>query len=168
MKSVIHIVTIGYRNNHMLDMILTISIYSSLPLITVGSETFCWKCRPQKWPRGEEWSGQEILYCRVGEGESWEPRERTRKGKGLNTLQWDSAWSDWLGSYGSCWLEVGAEGGFKLDLRQDRDPGKQKLKGAGRTETYQCHYCLHSSLFLFVKEGGVVLALASSSWQGAA
>jgi hypothetical protein len=34
-------------------------------------------------------------------------------------------------------LEVGAEGGFKLDLRQDRDPGKQKLKGALRTETYR-------------------------------
>jgi hypothetical protein len=51
------------------------------------------------------------------------------------------AWSDWLGSYGSCWLEVGAEGEFKLDLRQDRDPGKQKLKGAVRTETYQCHHC---------------------------
>jgi hypothetical protein len=47
-------------------------------------------------------------------------------------------------------LEVGAEGGFKLDLRQDcdpgrqdcdpgrqdRDPGKQKLKGTVRTETY--------------------------------
>jgi hypothetical protein len=30
-------------------------------------------------------------------------------------------------------LEVGAEGGFKLDLRQDHDPGKQKLKGAVRT-----------------------------------
>jgi hypothetical protein len=27
-------------------------------------------------------------------------------------------------------LEVGAEGEFKLDLRQDRDSGKQKLKGA--------------------------------------
>jgi hypothetical protein len=45
-------------------------------------------------------------------------------------------------------LEVGAEGGFKLDLRldcdpgrQDRDLGKQKLKGAVRTETYQHHYC---------------------------
>jgi hypothetical protein len=36
----------------------------------------CWKCRPQKWPRGEEWSGQEILYCRVGEGDSWESQER--------------------------------------------------------------------------------------------
>jgi hypothetical protein len=43
---------------------------------------------------------------------------------------------------------LGAEGGFKLDLRQDcdpgrqdRDPGKQKLKGAVRTETYRCHYC---------------------------
>jgi hypothetical protein len=41
-------------------------------------------------------------------------------------------------------LEVGAEGGFKLDLRldcdpgrQDRDPGKQKLKGAVKTETYR-------------------------------
>jgi hypothetical protein len=33
-------------------------------------------------------------------------------------------------------LEVGAEEGFKLDLRQDCDPGKQKLKGAVRTETY--------------------------------
>jgi hypothetical protein len=87
----------------------------------------------------------------VGEGESKEPRERSRRGRGLNTPQWDSAWSDWLGSYGSCWLEVGAEGGFKLDLRQDcdperqdRDPGKQKLKGAVRTETYRRHYCQQS------------------------
>jgi hypothetical protein len=38
-------------------------------------------------------------------------------------------------------LEVGAEGEFKLDLRQDCDPGKQKLKGAVRTETYWHHYC---------------------------
>jgi hypothetical protein len=50
-------------------------------------------------------------------------------------------------------LEVGAEGGFKLDLRldcdpgrQDRDPGKQKLKGAVRTETYRRHYCQQSVL----------------------
>jgi hypothetical protein len=43
-------------------------------------------------------------------------------------------------------LEVGEEGGFKLDLRQDPDPGKQKLKGAVRTETYQCHYCQQCSL----------------------
>jgi hypothetical protein len=42
-------------------------------------------------------------------------------------------------------LEVGAEGGFKLDLRQDCDPGKQKLKGAVRTETYWCHYCQQHS-----------------------
>jgi hypothetical protein len=81
----------------------------------------------------------------VGEGESRESQEREgERGRGLNTPQWDSAWSDWLGSYGSCWLEVGAEGGFKLDLspgRQDCDPGKQKLKGAVRTETYQCYYC---------------------------
>jgi hypothetical protein len=76
----------------------------------------------------------------VGEGESREPRERRSQGRGLNNPQWDSAWSDWLGSYGSCWLEVGAGGGFKLDLRQDRDPGKQKLKGAVRTETYGRHY----------------------------
>jgi hypothetical protein len=47
-------------------------------------------------------------------------------------------------------LEVGAEGGFKLDLRldydpgrQDCDPGKQELKGAVRTETYRRHYCQH-------------------------
>jgi hypothetical protein len=47
-------------------------------------------------------------------------------------------------------LEVGAEGGFKLDFRQDCDPGrqdcdpgKQKLKGAIRTETYRHHYCQH-------------------------
>jgi hypothetical protein len=37
------------------------------------------KCGPQKWPRGEEWSGQVILYCRVGEGESREPREKGRE-----------------------------------------------------------------------------------------
>jgi hypothetical protein len=103
-----------------------------------------------KWPCGEEWSGQEILYCRVGEGES---RERSRRGRGLNTPQWGSAWSDWLGAYGSSWLEVGAEGGFKLEMwqdcdsgRQDRDPGKQKLKGAVRTETYWRHYCQQNTL----------------------
>jgi hypothetical protein len=28
-------------------------------------------------------------------------------------------------------------------LRQDCDPGKQKLKGAVRTETYRRHYCQH-------------------------
>jgi hypothetical protein len=50
-------------------------------------------------------------------------------------------------------LEVGAEGGFKLDLRQDCDPGrqdcdpgKQELKGAVRTETYQHHYCQQEGL----------------------
>jgi hypothetical protein len=78
-------------------------------------------------------------------------RERELRGgwdKGLNTPQWDLAWSDWLGSYGSCWLEVGAEGEFKLDLRQDHDPGTQKLKGAVRTETYQHHYCQHYWLLL--------------------
>jgi hypothetical protein len=64
-------------------------------------------------------------------------------------------------------LEVGAEGGFKLDLRLDRDPGKQELKGAVRTETYRRHYCQHSSLFCLLRKGGVVFALASSSWQGA-
>jgi hypothetical protein len=30
-------------------------------------------------------------------------------------------------------------------LRQNCDPGKQKLKGAVRTETYQHHYCQHIS-----------------------
>jgi hypothetical protein len=123
-------------------------------------------CRPQKWPHGEEWSGQEILYCRVGEGEIQESKRE--KGRGLNTPQWDVAWSDWQVSYGSCWLEVGAEGEFKLDLRQDRDPGKQKLKGAVRTETYWCHYCQHSSLFCLLRKGVIVFTLASSSWQGAA
>jgi hypothetical protein len=58
-------------------------------------------------------------------------------------------------------LEVGAEGGFKLDLRQDcdpgrqdHDPGKQKLKGAIRTETYRRHYCQHSSFFCLLRKGG--------------
>jgi hypothetical protein len=45
-------------------------------------------------------------------------------------------------------LEVGAEGGFKLDLRQDPDPGKQELKGAVRTETYWRHYCQHKQCLL--------------------
>jgi hypothetical protein len=68
-----------------------------------------------------------------------------------------------------------AEGGFKLDLRldcdpgrQDCDPGKQELKGAVRTETHQCHYCQHSSLFCLLRKGGIVFTLASSSWQGLA
>jgi hypothetical protein len=65
-------------------------------------------------------------------------------------------------------LEVGAEGGFKLDLRQDHDPEKQKVKGTVRTETYQCQYCQHSSLFCLLRKGGFVFTLASSSWQGAA
>jgi hypothetical protein len=54
---------------------------------------------------------------------------------------------------------LGAEEGFKLDLRQDcdpgrqdRDPGKQKLKGAVRTETYRCHYCqqVYNCLYCFL------------------
>jgi hypothetical protein len=53
-------------------------------------------------------------------------------------------------------LEVGAEGGFRLDLRQDCDPGKQKLKGAVRTETYGAiitntvyiYLCLHVFFYL--------------------
>jgi hypothetical protein len=44
-------------------------------------------------------------------------------------------------------LEVGAEGEFKLDLRQDCDPGKQKLKGAVRTETYRRHYCQQEEIY---------------------
>jgi hypothetical protein len=52
-------------------------------------------------------------------------------------------------------LEVGAEGGFKLDLRQDLDPGKQKLKVAVRTETCQHHYCQHSSLFCLLRRRGL-------------
>jgi hypothetical protein len=101
---------------------------------------------------------------RVGEVER---QESKREGQGLKYPSWDSPWSDWLGSYGSCWLEVGAEGEIKLDLRQDRDPGKQKLKGAVRTETYWCHYCQHSSLFCLLRKRGVVFSLASLSWQGA-
>jgi hypothetical protein len=45
-------------------------------------------------------------------------------------------------------LEVGAERGFKLDLRQDCDPGKWKLKGAVRTKTYWHHYCQHWPIVL--------------------
>jgi hypothetical protein len=32
--------------------------------------------------------------------------------------------------------------------RQDRDPGKQKLKGAVRTETYRCHYCQQEPYYI--------------------
>jgi hypothetical protein len=60
-------------------------------------------------------------------------------------------------------LEVGGEGGFKLDLRQDCDPGRQghdpgkwKLKGAVRTETPLLPTFLP---FLFVKEGGALCSL---------
>jgi hypothetical protein len=31
--------------------------------------TPCWKMWAPNWPCGEEWSGQEILYCQVGERE---------------------------------------------------------------------------------------------------
>jgi hypothetical protein len=98
--------------------------------------------------RGVIWPRDSLLLGGRGRAK----RERKR-GRCLNTPQWDSAWSDWLGSYGSCWLEVGAEGGFKLDLRQDCDPGrqdcdpgKQKLKGAVRTKTYRHHYFQHQRL----------------------
>jgi hypothetical protein len=47
-------------------------------------------------------------------------------------------------------LEVGAEGGFKLDLRQDCDLGKQELKGAVRTETYWRHYCQHIHTYIYL------------------
>jgi hypothetical protein len=45
-------------------------------------------------------------------------------------------------------LEVGTEGGFKLDLRQDSDPGKWRFKGAVRTETYQCHIANNCGTYL--------------------
>jgi hypothetical protein len=121
--------------------LLNIVSFSLTTVLSVG------KCRPQvdQAERSEDWFGQEILYCRVGE----RAKRGREKGRGLNTHQWDSAWSDWLGSYGSCWLEVGAEGEFKLDLRQDCDSGKQRLKGVVRTETYLCHYCQHYPLYCF-------------------
>jgi hypothetical protein len=57
-------------------------------------------------------------------------------------------------------LEVGAEGGVKLDLRQDcvpgrqdHDPGKQKLKGAVRTETYRRHYCQQVQKVVIIEKG---------------
>jgi hypothetical protein len=93
----------------------------------------------------------------------WE-RQRAKRGGGgrcLNTPHWDSAWSDWLESYGSCWLEIRAEGEFKLDLSQDRDPGKQKLKGAVRTETYQRRYCQQYSPHLFM----LALTQDLAEWQ---
>jgi hypothetical protein len=96
------------------------------------------KCRPQS-------EHMERSDLAKGERER-ESRKQEREGQGLKSPQWDLAWSDWLGSYGSCWLEVGAEGEFKLDLRQDHDPGKQ-LKGAVRTETYQRHYCQQGQPF---------------------
>jgi hypothetical protein len=129
------------------------NVYIHTLLENVGPKVTTW--RGVIWPRDSLLPGERESTKGVG-------------GRCLNTPQWDSAWSDWVGSYGSCWLEVGAEGGFKLDLRQDRDPGKQKLKGAVRTKTYRCHYCQHSSLFCLLKKRGVVFALASSSWQGAA
>jgi hypothetical protein len=115
------------------------------------------------WPRDSLLPG--------GRGREQRAKRARERGQGLKYLSVGLAWSDWLGSYGSCWLEVGAEGGFKLDWRldcnpgrQDRDPGKQKLKGAVRTETYQHHYCQHSSLFCLLRKGGIVFALASSSF----
>jgi hypothetical protein len=39
----------------------------------------CWTCRLQKWPRGEDWSGQEILYCWERERAEREERERERE-----------------------------------------------------------------------------------------
>jgi hypothetical protein len=67
-------------------------------------------------------------------------------------------------------LEVGAEGGFKLDLRLDCDPGKQQeLKGAVRTETYRRHYCQHYlsrqlsfSQYLWRWDGDKALSLDAS------
>jgi hypothetical protein len=78
----------------------------------------------------------------VGEGESQERQEREREGgQGLKypSVKLSMIWLVRILRF--IWLEVGAEGGFKLDLRRDRDPGKWKLKGAVRTETYRCHYC---------------------------
>jgi hypothetical protein len=51
-------------------------------------------------------------------------------------------------------LEVGEEGGFKLDWRQDCDPGKQELKGAVRTETYWRHYCQQKGCKITMWAGG--------------
>jgi hypothetical protein len=75
-------------------------------------------------------------------------------------------------------LEVGAEGGFKLNLRQDcdpgrqdHDPGKQKLNGAVRTETYWRHYCQqHWSQIIYTWRGVLSLVIndglnLAGGWQ---
>jgi hypothetical protein len=46
-----------------------------------------------------------------------------------------------IGGWGRRRVQARLEAG-----RQDCDPGKQKLKGAIRTETYRRHYCQHSLL----------------------
>jgi hypothetical protein len=61
-------------------------------------------------------------------------------------------------------LEVGAEGGFKLDLRQDHDPGKQKLKGAVRTKTYQRHYCQQSGSDILMASPAMELLFEDCSY----
>jgi hypothetical protein len=61
----------------------------------------------------------------VGEGESREPRERGREGQGL---KYPSVGLGMIWLVRILWFMLiggGAEGGFKLDLRQDRDPGRQ-------------------------------------------
>jgi hypothetical protein len=107
------------------------------------------KCRPQS----DHLERSDLAKRFFVAGWERERAERERGGRGLNTPQWDSARSHWLRSHGSCWLEVGAKGEFKLHLRKDHDPGKQKLKGAVRTETHQRHYCQqHWIIFISIIE----------------
>jgi hypothetical protein len=56
------------------------------------------------------------------------------------------------------------------EREREREGGREGGRERERenTETYQCHYCQHSSLFCLLRKGGVVFALASSSWQGEA
>jgi hypothetical protein len=58
-------------------------------------------------------------------------------------------------------LEVGAEGGFKLDLRQDRDPGKQKLKNGAIIANKRSWVWVAE---MALKQGGVILAPGVISW----
>jgi hypothetical protein len=108
-------------------------------------------------PKMTTWRGvirprDSLLPGRRGR-EQREPRERSRRGKGLNTPQWDLRmiwlvrilWVMLIGGWGRRRVQ--------LDLRLDREPGKQKLKGAVRIETYRRHYWQHSSSLFCLLRG---------------
>jgi hypothetical protein len=98
------------------------------------------KCKANvgpKWPRGEEWPGQDILYCRVGERECQE-REK-QEGQGL---KYPSVRFGIIRLVRTLWfMLIGGWEVRKSKLGGIVTLGNWNLRVQQETGTHRSHYC---------------------------